>query len=73
MTMIRYHSFYPWHSGGAYKEITNAQDDQYKQWILDFNTYDLYTKSNTLYDLDELKAYYMPIALKYLGEGRISF
>ncbi|MCL4145048.1 UNVERIFIED_CONTAM: hypothetical protein GTU68_023098 [Idotea baltica] len=71
MVMVRYHSFYPWHTGGSYAEITNETDDQYKEWINDFNKYDLYTKSNKTYDLDELKNHYLPIAEKYLGKGPI--
>ncbi len=71
MVMIRYHSFYPWHTGGSYQELTNDRDEQYKEWVLDFNNYDLYTKSDKTYDLDEIKAYYLPIAEKYLGKGPI--
>jgi inositol oxygenase len=41
------------------------------QWIKDFNKYDLYTKCNKTYDLDEVKDYYLPIAEKYLGKGPI--
>ncbi|MCB0568498.1 MAG: inositol oxygenase [Phaeodactylibacter sp.] len=71
MVMIRYHSFYPWHTGGSYTQFLTEKDEAYKEWILDFNRYDLYTKSNTLYDLEEMKAYYLPIAEKYLGQGPI--
>lgn len=71
MVMIRYHSFYPWHTGGSYAELTNEKDEQYKDWVMDFNKYDLYTKSEKLYDLEEIKAYYLPIAEKYLGSGPI--
>jgi inositol oxygenase len=71
MVMIRYHSFYPWHTGGSYSELTNEIDEQYKDWVIDFNNYDLYTKCETIYDLDEMKEYYLPIAEKYLGAGAI--
>lgn len=71
MVMIRYHSFYPWHSGEAYSEITNETDEQYKKWILDFNQYDLYSKSDKTYALEALREYYQPIAEKYLGKGLI--
>jgi inositol oxygenase len=73
MVMVRYHSFYPWHSEGSYEKLTNKKDDQYKEWIKDFNQYDLYSKSNHLYHLEELKEYYNPIAEKYLGSGPIYF
>lgn len=67
MAMIRFHSFYPWHSGGSYSELLGDHDDKYLAWIRDFNKYDLYTKSNKTYELDEIKDYYQPIAEKYLG------
>lgn len=67
MVMVRYHSFYPWHTGNSYTEITTKKDDQYKEWIKDFNKYDLYTKCDRIFNLDEIKSYYQPIAQKYLG------
>ena len=73
MVMIRYHSFYPWHTGGSYKSFLQDGDQQYLEWITDFNKYDLYTKSQQIYELDEVRAYYEPIAKKYLGEGPIYF
>ncbi|MFT5017018.1 MAG: inositol oxygenase [Neolewinella sp.] len=71
MVMIRYHSFYPWHTGGAYTELLNKQDEAYLAIIKDFNRYDLYTKSQKIYDLEDVLAYYQPIAEKYLGAGPI--
>lgn len=71
MVMIRYHSFYPWHSGGSYTALLNEKDSEYLKWIKDFNKYDLYTKSQKVYDLEEVLGYYRPIAEKYLGKGPI--
>lgn len=71
MVMVRYHSFYPWHNEGSYAQFETAKDQQYKEWVLDFNKYDLYTKSPKIYDLEEVKEYYLPIAEKYLGGGPI--
>ena len=73
MVMIRYHSFYPWHTGGSYGIFEKDSDQKYREWVLDFNKYDLYTKSDKIYDLDEIKSYYAPIAEKYLGSGPIYF
>lgn len=73
MVMIRYHSFYPWHTGGSYTRLMNEKDKQYKEWVKDFNQYDLYTKRPETYNLEELKAYYLPIIKKYLGEGPVYF
>lgn len=71
MVMIRYHSFYPWHSGGSYRHFLKEEDAQYQKWITDFNRYDLYTKSPKSYTLKEIEDYYRPIAEKYLGKGPV--
>lgn len=71
MVMIRYHSFYPWHTGGSYQSFMVEKDKQYMEWVTQFNQYDLYTKSNKVYDLDEIKEYYQPIIEKYLGQEPI--
>ena len=71
MVMIRYHSFYPWHTGGSYRQLLNKKDEQYLEWIRDFNKYDLYTKSQKIYDLKDVIDYYQPIAEKYLGTDPI--
>ena len=71
MVMIRYHSFYPWHTGGSYQNLLSKQDEEYRKWIIDFNKYDLYTKSSQIYDLEAVKGHYAPIAEKYLGNGPI--
>jgi inositol oxygenase len=71
MVMIRYHSFYPWHTGGSYGQLLGKKDEQYLEWIRDFNKYDLYTKCDKIYDLEMIKEYYEPIAEKYLGKGPI--
>lgn len=36
LAMIRYHSFYPWHSGGDYKYFCTAEDDEMLEWVLEF-------------------------------------
>ena len=71
MIMIRYHSFYLWHTVDAYPFLENEKDHQYKEWVLDFNHYDLYSKCEQEYDLEEMKSYYLPIAEKYLGTESI--
>lgn len=73
MVMIRYHSFYPWHTGGSYTHLMNERDKLYKEWVLDFNRYDLYTKRAESYNLDEVKAYYLPLIEKYLGNEPVFF
>ena len=33
---IRFHSFYPWHTGGDYKDLTNEEDEKMMSWVNEF-------------------------------------
>lgn len=55
LAMIRYHSFYPWHQQGAYKEFMTAKDEQMLKAVQRFNPYDLYSKSDEKPRVEELK------------------
>ncbi|CAH1260444.1 unnamed protein product [Diabrotica balteata] len=66
LAMIRYHSFYPWHTSGDYKHLTTEEDEQTKQWVLAFNQYDLYTKSTDVPDIEKLWPYYEKLIDKYI-------
>lgn len=66
LQMIRYHSFYPWHSGGDYSHLTTEKDEVTKQWVLMFNRYDLYTKCTKIPDLEALWPYYQSLIDKYI-------
>ncbi|KAJ3577884.1 hypothetical protein NPX13_g2679 [Xylaria arbuscula] len=61
LAMIRYHSFYPWHKEGAYREFMNEHDEKMLEAVRAFNPYDLYSKSDGLPDAEELKPYYMEL------------
>ena len=59
MNIIRYHSFYPWHKEGAYRQFMNEEDDKTLEDVLHFNKYDLYSKADVAFTLtDEIKQYY---------------
>ncbi|XP_022187214.1 inositol oxygenase [Nilaparvata lugens] len=64
--MIRFHSFYPWHSGGSYDYLCSEKDLEMKKWVLEFNKYDLYTKSTKLPDIESLIPYYQGLIDKYI-------
>ncbi len=32
LAMARYHSLYPWHTGGAYRQFMNAKDQEMLNW-----------------------------------------
>ncbi|KAK5928103.1 hypothetical protein CgunFtcFv8_013193 [Champsocephalus gunnari] len=63
--MIRFHSFYPWHSHGDYMHLCNEKDLRMMPWVQDFNKFDLYTKTTELPDVDKLKPYYQSLIDKY--------
>lgn len=55
LAMIRYHSFYPWHTGGAYRHFMNDKDEKMLAAVRAFNPYDLYSKSDEVPSVEELK------------------
>ncbi|MCJ1370203.1 hypothetical protein MMC20_001415 [Loxospora ochrophaea] len=55
LAMIRYHSFYPWHTAGAYREFMNSKDEKMLDAVKAFNPYDLYSKSDDVPSVEELK------------------
>ncbi|XP_062316655.1 inositol oxygenase-like [Osmerus eperlanus] len=63
--MIRFHSFYPWHSHGDYMHLCNDKDQRMLPWVREFNKFDLYTKSTELPDVENLKPYYQSLINKY--------
>lgn len=71
LAMIRYHSFYPWHSAGGYKWMMNAKDEKMLAAVRAFNPYDLYSKSDDIPKVEDLKTYYMQLINTYFppGEG----
>lgn len=36
LNIIRFHSFYPWHSSGDYEYLMKPEDEETKKWILIF-------------------------------------
>jgi inositol oxygenase len=55
LAMIRYHSFYPWHSEGAYRDLMDSHDQKMLEAVKAFNPYDLYSKSDDVPKPEELK------------------
>jgi len=70
LAMIRYHSFYPWHKEGAYGWMMNEKDGRMLEAVRAFNPYDLYSKSDGVPDVEELKEYYKDIIEEYIGWDR---
>lgn len=55
LAMIRFHSFYPWHKEGAYMELMDEKDGRMLEAVREFNPYDLYSKSDDVPRVEELK------------------
>jgi inositol oxygenase len=58
MDVIRYHSLYPWHTGGAYKEFMVPMDEKILQDVNEFNSFDLYSKEDSVEITPAIKQYY---------------
>ncbi|XP_037281252.2 myo-inositol oxygenase isoform X2 [Rhipicephalus microplus] len=64
--MIRFHSFYPWHTGGDYMDLCNDKDMRMLPWVREFNKFDLYSKCEDVPDLEALTPYYQSLIDKYV-------
>lgn len=66
LQMIRLHSCYPWHTGENYRELMAEGDEEIEKWVILFNSFDLYTKSDDKPDVEALKPYYQSLIDKYI-------
>lgn len=73
LAMIRYHSFYPWHSEGAYKYLMDEKDKELLECVQAFNPYDLYSKTDIKYDINELKPYYCDLIDEFFPKKIVEF
>ena len=65
LAMIRYHSFYPWHSEGAYHHLMDEHDHKMLEFVKLFNPYDLYSKSNDPPDVELLRPFYEELIAEF--------
>lgn len=73
LAMIRYHSFYPWHQERAYSYLMDDHDKEMLKAVKAFNSYDLYSKIDEKYDVEELKPYYLDLIDEYFPNKIIDF
>ncbi|XP_027204562.2 myo-inositol oxygenase [Dermatophagoides pteronyssinus] len=64
--IIRFHSFYPWHTGGDYYHLCSKHDLHMLPWIREFNKFDLYSKTPEIPDIPKLIPYYQSLIDKYI-------
>lgn len=72
LDIIRYHSFYPWHTGGDYYQFMNEKDKDTLKNVLDFNSFDLYSKEDPIEITEEVKKYYDKLLDEYF-KGDLSW
>ena len=72
LDIIRFHSFYPWHTEGEYKYFMNDNDKNILNDILNFNQYDLYSKEDDTTISETTKKYYFDLIDEYF-DGDIYF
>lgn len=72
LNMIRFHSFYPWHTSGDYMHLCNNKDLEMLKWVKVFNPFDLYSKSDDIPDIHALIPYYQSLCDKYIP-GKVKF
>ena len=58
INVIRFHSFYPWHTSKDYHYFMNDTDKELLEDVLEFNKYDLYSKNDSTNISEETKKYY---------------
>lgn len=73
LAMIRYHSFYPWHQENAYKYLMDEKDKRVLKWVRLFNKFDLYSKADERYNVQELKPYYLDLIDEFFPERVVEF
>lgn len=66
LDIIRFHSMYCWHQGGAYRDLMIPEDEKMLDVVKRFQKFDLYTKHNDRPDIDALKPYYQSLIDKYI-------
>ncbi|KAK4139236.1 inositol oxygenase [Dichotomopilus funicola] len=73
LAMVRFHSFYPWHKEGAYREFMAEGDEALLNAVQAFNPYDLYSKSDDVPKVDELKPYYLELIDEFFPQRIIKW
>ena len=72
LDIIRYHSFYPWHTGNDYYYFMNEKDKETLKNVRLFNQFDLYSKTDDINISDETKIYYDKLLNEYF-DGKLDW
>jgi len=71
--ILRYHSFYAWHTHGGYTHLMNDTDREMLPWVKKFQKFDLYSKLPKKPNPDELLPYYEGLIKKYFPTEQLEF
>jgi len=71
--IIRFHSLYLYHDKGEYTKFMSEKDHEMLPVLQEFNRYDLYSKSDILYDIDKSKHYYTGLINKFFTNDFLFF
>lgn len=66
--MLRYHSFYPAHRGGAYQHLMTEHDIAMFEHVREFNPYDLYSKGRERPNLKEIMPFYEELVTEFFTD-----
>lgn len=69
LNIIRFHSFYAWHTEGEYKYFETEDDKKTLENIKKFNKYDLYSKKEKIEITADIKKYYDILLNYYFPEN----
>ena len=65
LKVIRYHSFYPWHTYNEYNQFMKPSDVQILNDVKEFNNFDLYSKEDNINITNSVKEYYDKLLDEY--------
>ena len=63
--VARFHSLYVYHDKQQYMQFQSTKDKEMFDTLKLFNKYDLYSKTDDIYDIEQLKPYYTGLVDKY--------
>ncbi|GMM37697.1 hypothetical protein DASC09_050220 [Saccharomycopsis crataegensis] len=73
LAMLRYHSCYPIHRENEYQYLMNDHDKKMLEAVKAFNPYDLYSKSDEVYEIDNITEYYKGLITEYFPKEIIEW
>lgn len=71
--IIRYHSLYLWHDQDEYSHLENEYDRIAKKYVKIFNKYDLYSKTDEDFNIDNIKEYYDNLIKKFFKDTKLKW